>query len=319
MSDPVTGRVDETEAAGKPPSTVGVVGTGNMGAAMCANLVDNGIEVLAFDVTPAGIAAATEAGAKPVGSLAELAGAVEVVVLSLPTSAHVDRVVLGDDGLLSTSTRNLHTIIDTTSGDPAATQRIAAEAAGHGVTMIDVGVSGGHRGSGVLAAREGSLKLMIGGDDAAVTECLPLLEVLGGDVFRCGDIGAGHSVKALHNLRGFTTTAATVEVLVCGAALGLDVHSLAQVIDAPKMFADLVTDPDSGFKADFTLGLFSKDCDIAMGLANSAGVTMMVSSAAANEVRAAAADEGPDAGFQAIVNAVSRWSRQPFGGEAPRR
>jgi hypothetical protein len=54
-----------------------------------------------------------------------------------------------------------------------------------------------------------------------------------------------------------------------------------------------------------------------MGLANSAGVTMMVSSAAANEVRAAAADEGPDAGFQAIVNAVSRWSRRAFdGGES---
>jgi hypothetical protein len=51
-----------------------------------------------------------------------------------------------------------------------------------------------------------------------------------------------------------------------------------------------------------------------MDLANSAGVTMMVSSAAANEVRAAAADEGYDTGFQAIVQAVSRWSRLSPGG-----
>jgi 3-hydroxyisobutyrate dehydrogenase len=319
MSAPVTDHAHETDAAGKLPSTVGVVGTGNMGAAMCANLVDHGIAVVAYDVSPAGIAAATEAGAKPVETLAELAGAVDVVVLSLPTSAHVDRVVLGDDGLLSSTTRSLHTIIDTTSGDPTTTQRVAAEAAARGVAMIDVGVSGGHRGSGPLAAREGSLKLMVGGDDAAVTECLPLLEVLGGNVFRCGDIGAGHSVKALHNLRSFATTAATVEVLVCGAALGLDVYSLADVIGVPKLFADLVADPDYVFNADFTLGLFSKDCDIAMGLANSVGVTMMVSSAAANEVRVAAADEGPDAGFEAIVNAVSRWSRGTLGGEVSRR
>jgi 3-hydroxyisobutyrate dehydrogenase-like beta-hydroxyacid dehydrogenase len=249
-----------------------------------------------------------------VETLAELAGTVDVVVLSLPTSAHVERVVLGDDGLLSAADRSVRTIIDTTSGDPATTKRVAAEAASQGVTMIDVGVSGGHRGSGPLAAREGSLKLMIGGDDAAVHECRPLLEVMGGNVFRCGDVGAGHSVKALHNLRGFTTTAATVEVLVCGAALGLDVHALAGVIDAPKMFADLVTDPEFGFNADFTLGLFSKDCDIAMDLANSAGVTMMVSSAAANEVRVAAAEEGYDTGFQAIVQAMMRWSGLSVGG-----
>jgi 3-hydroxyisobutyrate dehydrogenase-like beta-hydroxyacid dehydrogenase len=314
MSAPVTGGADAGAAAGNPPSTVGIVGTGNMGAPMCANLVDQGIDVIAFDVTPAGVAAATEAGAKTAGSLAELAGAVEVVVLSLPTSAHVERVVLGDDGLLHAPTRTVHTIIDTTSGDPAATQRIAAAAAAQGVSMIDVGVSGGHRGSGVLAAREGSLKLMVGGDADVVAANRPLLSVIGGDVFVCGDIGAGHSVKALHNLRGFTHTAANVEVLVCGAALGLDVHVLAEVVGAPKMFADLLTDPDSGFKADFTLGLFSKDCDIAMDLANSAGVTMMVSSAAANAARVAAADEGYDTGFQAIVQAVSRWSRLSPGG-----
>jgi 3-hydroxyisobutyrate dehydrogenase-like beta-hydroxyacid dehydrogenase len=100
--------------------------------------------------------------------------------------------------------------------------------------------------------------------------------------------------------------------------LGLDVHTLAEVVGAPKLFADLVTDPSSGFKADFTLGLFSKDCDIAMGLANAAGATMMVSSAAANEARVAAAEEGYDTGFQAIVQAVSRWSRLSSGGEATR-
>jgi 3-hydroxyisobutyrate dehydrogenase len=217
---------------------------------------------------------------------------------------------------LNAPNRRVRTIIDMTSGDPPATRRIAAAAAGRGVTLIDVGVSGGHRGSGVLAAREGSLKLMVGGDDAAVTECLPLLEVMGGDIFRCGGTGAGHAVKALHNLRGFVHTAATVEVLVLAAALDLDVHLMAEVISAPRMFADLVTDPSSGFNADFTLGLFSKDCDIAMGLANSAGVTMMTSSAAANEVRVAAADEGPDVGFQAIANAIGRWSRRPFGGKS---
>jgi 3-hydroxyisobutyrate dehydrogenase len=285
---------------------------------MCANLVDHGVGVVAHDVVPSALELAVSAGATPAADLAELAAAVDVVILSLPTSAHVERVVLGPDGLIAAPERRTRTIVDTTSGDPLTTRRVAEAAAAAGVHLVDVGVSGGGRGGGVVSAREGTLRLMVGGDDDGVVDDLvPLLDVMGGELVRCGRSGNGHATKALLNLRAFAVTAVTTEVLVLGSALGLDVDQLSGVLGAPPVVAEMLRDPQRRPESGFALELASKDCDVAIGLAHAAGVTMMVATAAANAARAAARDEGPGADYHAVVDTVTRWSRRARGNAAP--
>jgi 3-hydroxyisobutyrate dehydrogenase-like beta-hydroxyacid dehydrogenase len=300
-----------------PPATaaalgvIGVVGAGRIGLGICTNLVEHGVTVLVYDAAPAALESAVAIGANAVANLADLGTSADIVVLSLPTSLHVEAVVLGTGGLLDTPTRRLHTIVDTTSGDPLVTRRVADIVASQGVGLVDVGVSGAGRGGGVTSARAGTLKLMIGGDEATVARLAPLFNVMGGEIVGCGASGAGHAMKSLHNLRAVTITAVTAEILQLGTALGLDVSTLSEVLGAPPVIGELLKDPTKKSDVGFALALASKDCDIGIGLAHATGVTMIVATAAANAARAASADEGPDADYHSIVDAVARWSRRP--------
>jgi 3-hydroxyisobutyrate dehydrogenase len=201
---------------------VGFVGVGNMGGRMTRRLIAAGHDVLAVDASPARVA---ECGARPAGSLAELAATCDVIMLSLPDSPVIERVIRGDDGLLAAA-RTGQVIVDLSTADPQSTVRLHADLAARGVQFLDAGISGG-----AAAADKGTLTLMVGGDADALATVRPLLNAFSAHVHHMGASGAGHVTKILNNFLNGVTLAATAEVMVAGKKAGLDLAQLLEVIN----------------------------------------------------------------------------------------
>ena len=126
-------------------STIGYIGLGAMGSALAARfLPDYSLTVYDLDVNRAAILA--ESGATAAGNPSELARASDVVFLCLPTSGHVEDVLLGAGGIAETL-RPGTLVVDQSTGSPDRTRRLAERLEAGGVTLIDAPVSGGPRAS----------------------------------------------------------------------------------------------------------------------------------------------------------------------------
>jgi 3-hydroxyisobutyrate dehydrogenase len=202
---------------------VGFVGLGNMGGRMTRRLTGAGITVVGYDVRDGQAAAA---GAVPAQSPAAVCAGSECVLLSLPDSAVVERVVFGDDGLLSAASRG-QVVIDLSTAAPASTRRIHAAFAERGVEYLDAGISGG-----AAAAEKGTLTIMAGGSEAALAAVRWVFDPIAAKVVPMGASGAGHSTKLLNNFLNAVTLAATAEVMVAARKAGLDLAAVLDVINS---------------------------------------------------------------------------------------
>lgn len=119
---------------------LGLVGLGNIGEPICRCLLENGYEVYIYDANPEAVAKLSDTPAEPAGNLKDLARSTEVVLLSLPNSDVVERVVLGDGGLAEGLSSG-KVLIDTSSSRPSSTRTIAERLAGEGAEMLDAPVS----------------------------------------------------------------------------------------------------------------------------------------------------------------------------------
>ncbi len=203
-SDDVLGAGESAVAAGPPLGAearskreIGVVGLGRMGAGIARNLLGHGWRVVGFNRTPGVAARMSGYGLEPVGSLAELVGALtppRTVWLMVPAGAPVDAMLFGPEGLAGLLAPG-DTVIDggnsCFSDDPGRASRLAEE----GIRFLDVGTSGGPDGAATGAC------LMVGGDRTDFDRLRPLwedLSVKDGFRFFAGH-GGGHFVKMVHN------------------------------------------------------------------------------------------------------------------------
>lgn len=249
---------------------VGFVGLGRMGLPMVANLIRGGFAVSAVDISPHALARAESVGAHTSTDLGDLAGEIDLLVLMLPDSDAVEKVladaavagVLGD-GLL---------VADMSSSQPGRTRTLAGELAGRGVRMIDAPVSGG-----VGGAEKATLTIMVGGDASDVERARPALEALG-RVVPVGGVGAGHAMKALNNLLSATHLWITGEAMAAGVQFGLDPAVMLDVFNSSsgrsgsteKKWPEFVMTQSYG--SGFGLRLMLKDMRIAVELSEQAGV-----------------------------------------------
>ncbi|BCB89429.1 NAD(P)-dependent oxidoreductase [Phytohabitans suffuscus] len=272
---------------------IGFVGLGNMGGPMAGRLVAAGHELCVFDVVPA--LRERFAGSAALAATVTGVSTADTVLLMLPDSAVVERVLLGD-GLLD-RLRPGTLLVDMSSSDPSRTKELAVTAAKRGVTMVDAPVSGG-----VAGARAGTLTIMVGGPAEAFERLRPLFDVLGGRVVHAGEpVGAGHAIKALNNLMSAAHLMVTSEALLAGQAFGLDPRVMLDIVNAssgrsgstetkwPKFV--LPGTYDSGFG----VRLMVKDMGIALGLQEATGTPSEVSAAALASWAAAAEALAPDA------------------------
>lgn len=202
---------------------IGFIGLGNMGGRMTRRLTGAGIDVVGYDTDRE---AAARWGATDAASIAAVVGETDVVLMSLPDSKVVERVVLGAGGVLA-GCRDGQIVVDLSTASASSTRRIAAALAERGVAYVDAGISGG-----AAAAEKGTLTLMVGGDPAVIDRLDWVFAPIAQKVVVMGGSGAGHTTKLLNNFLNAVSLAATAEVMVAGRKAGLDLHRLLEVLNA---------------------------------------------------------------------------------------
>lgn len=194
---------------------VGFIGLGRMGSGMAGNLAAAGVDLTVFDPHAPAMAPLVEKGARPAGSVAELAAQADVIFTSLPGPAEVEAVVLGSGGIVS-AMRPGTVLFDLTSSARALALRVHDHFRAMDCDMLDAPVSGGPAG-----AKSGDLVLWIGGDRAVFDRHAPLLHAFSKPHY-VGPIGAGTVTKLAHNMLGYTIMEAQAEAFTLAAKAGID-------------------------------------------------------------------------------------------------
>lgn len=257
-------------AAGTGQGAVGFIGIGNMGWPMAVNLVRAGHDVVVYDIDQErGGRFADEYGPELATSLAELGGEVDLVITMLPTGQIVRSVMLEQEGGLASHLPAGALLVDMSSSDPMGTRELGAALARRGIALVDAPVSGA-----VPRAKDGTLTIMIGGDDkAAIERAKPVLSAMGNRFFETGPLGSAHAMKGLNNYVAAAGLAAASEALIAGSRFGLDPAVMVEImnVSSGRNFSTetvLKTDVVTGtFAAGFALALMAKDIKIAADLA----------------------------------------------------
>lgn len=209
-------------SADKQKVRVGLLGVGLMGTAMAHRLLDQGIEVVAWNRSPERVIALEERGAKRADEPAEVALGTDVVITMLPTAPIVLDVV---EPLLADWPEE--TIwLQMSSVGAAEADQLAEVARTHDVTLVDAPVSGSTH-----PAEEGELTILSSGPDSARAQVEPVFEALGSRVLWVGEAGMGSRLKMAANHWMIAMTAALAESMHLCEAMGLDQQRFIELLD----------------------------------------------------------------------------------------
>jgi 2-hydroxy-3-oxopropionate reductase len=203
---------------------IGFIGLGIMGKPMARNLLKAGYELTVYDIVGDAVEEVVGDGATGASSCAEVAAATDTIITMLPDSADSERAILGAGGVLE-GAKTGSLVIDMSSIAPSVSQRIAAECATKGVDMLDAPVSGGEPG-----AVAGTLAIMVGGKQELFDQSTDLLKVMGANVVRTGDIGAGGVTKLANQIIVAANIEALAEALVLAQKAGVDPENVLNAI-----------------------------------------------------------------------------------------
>ena len=266
---------------------IGFIGVGNMGGPMCRNIIrHSNHDVLVFDLDPVAMKRCTDLGATAALSVADVASRADVVITSLPMPKNVEEVALGAGGIAE-SAKPGTVYIDLSTNSPAVARRVHAALATKGIAMLEAPVSGG-----TPRAEDGSIVIMVGGDEAVCDAHRPLFSSFSGEVVHVGDVGNGSIAKLINNMLAFCNMAAAAEALVMGARSGIDLKKLDQVISNASGFSSgyrsMCNKAFAGeFEPTFALDLAHKDLRLALELADELGVPGMIAPQVMNLMRMA--------------------------------
>lgn len=208
--------------ADKQKVRVGLLGVGLMGSAMAHRLLDQGIEVVAWDRNPEQITAVEERGAKRGDEPAEVVRGADVVITMLPTAPIVLDVV---EPLLEDWPKETIWLQMSSVGASEADQLVEVARA-HDVTLLDAPVSGSTH-----PAEKGELTILASGPDSAGAPVEPVFEALGSRVLWVGEAGMGSRLKMAANHWMIAMTAALAESMHLCEAMGLDQQQFVDLLD----------------------------------------------------------------------------------------
>lgn len=284
---------------------IGVVGTGIMGRPMALNLAKAGFKVTAYNRTPAKAEALAKDGATVAKSIAEVGESCSVVITMVPDTPDVLAVVEGDDGLAS-SMKDGSVLIDMSTIAPGPTRELAARLAIKGIAMLDAPVSGGSWG-----AQQGTLSIMVGGEEAAFDRCLPVFEAMGKTITLMGPSGMGQTTKLVNQILVVGVASTVAEALVFAAANGADLLKTIEAVGGgaagswqlsnlgPRMI-------QRDFAPGFMVRLQQKDLRLIQETAQEKHVPLAVTALAHQYFTALEAAGLGEEGTQAIIKAVEK-------------
>jgi 3-hydroxyisobutyrate dehydrogenase-like beta-hydroxyacid dehydrogenase len=205
----------------------GFIGLGNMGGGLARNLVRAGKEVLLFDLSSEAIDKVLAVGTtgKAAGSVDELA-VVDVLFTSLPLPTHLEKVMMGDDGLLNKMKQGA-TYIDVSTIDPKSARKLSDAAIAKGIEFLECPL-----GKNPPAAEAGEEPIFVGGEQATYEKMKEILAIVGDPIYYMGAVEAAAAFKLISNLIGMTNVAVIAEGFKLGEKAGID----------PKLLLELLQD-----------------------------------------------------------------------------
>ncbi len=235
---------------------VGYIGLGLMGKSIARNILKAGFTVVVHNRSQPSVDELVAEGAVAANSPKAVAEQVDVVFTNLPDTPDVEKVMLGENGILSGAHDGL-IVIDNSTIKPASARMLAEKLAEKNVFALDAPVSGGD-----IGAKNGTLTIMVGGDASALEKAMPVLMAMGKTVTHVGDAGAGQVAKAANQIMVAAQMVAMGELLVFAKKAGVDPQKVVDAIKGgaaqcwtldvkpPRLFAG---NRNPGFKAHMQL------------------------------------------------------------------
>ncbi len=252
---------------------VGYIGLGLMGKSIARNILKAGFPLVVHNRSNAAVDELVAEGASQAASPAEVAAQVDIVFTNLPDTPDVEKVVLGEKGILEGAHPAL-IYVDNSTIKPATARMLAERLKAKGALALDAPVSGGD-----IGARNGTLTIMVGGPAEALEKAMPVLQAMGKTVTHVGESGAGQVAKAANQIMVAAQMAAMGELLIFARKAGVDPRKVVDAIKAgaaqcwtldvkpPRLFAG---NRNPGFKAYMQL----KDMKIVMETAREYGIPL---------------------------------------------
>ncbi len=284
---------------------IGFIGLGIMGAPMAGHLLAAGHELYSCANRTPLPEALVQAGLVACGTASDVAAHVECVILMLPDTPDVEKVLFGGDGV-GAGLRPGTTVIDMSSIDPIATRTFAARIEALGGAYIDAPVSGGEVG-----ARNAALTIMCGGRADVFDRVRPLLALMGRNITLVGDAGAGQITKVANQIIVALNIEAVAEALVFASKAGADPARVREALMG-GFAASRVLEVhgqrmiDRTFDPGFRIRLHQKDLNLALSGARELGIALPGTASTQQLFSACAAHGDADRDHSALVRALER-------------
>lgn len=281
---------------------IGFIGLGIMGLPMAKNLIRAGFELVAHNRSRKAVDELVSLGAEAARSPEEVAERSDIVITMLPDTPDVEKVLLGEGGILGGARPGM-ILVDMSTISPKASVKMARLLKERGIAMLDAPVSGGQKG-----AVEGTLSIMVGGDADVFERCVPVFNALGKTIALVGPNGAGATVKLCNQVICAINIVSMCEGMRLCSKAGVDVGKMVEVVSgglgassiitnlAPKILKD---DMAPGFK----LKLQQKDIRLALQLAEELKLPLPATGLAHQIFRIAEAQGLGENGTQALNKA----------------
>ena len=249
---------------------ISFIGVGNMGNPMAKNLMNAGKKVKVFDISKKMIEKAKKNNLEVVENLDDLiTKETNIVITMLPEGKNSEDVYLGENGIINKVSKNC-LIIDCSTIDIQTSIEIGKKATSLGIKMIDAPVSGG-----VMGAKKATLNIMVGGTKESFELALPILKIMGKNIFHAGEIGCGNGAKICNNMSLGITMIAASESLMLAKRLNIDIKKVHEImknasgnswpISVYPPVPGLIegTPSNNKYKAGFSSAMMAKDLKLA--------------------------------------------------------
>ncbi|WP_396144031.1 2-hydroxy-3-oxopropionate reductase [Anaerospora sp.] len=268
---------------------IGFIGLGIMGKPMSKNLLKAGYELIVMDRNQEAVGEVAAAGAISAATPKDVAAQSDIVITMLPNSPHVKEVVLGENGIIEGAKQGA-VVIDMSSIAPLVSREVGARLAEKGVAFLDAPVSGGEP-----KAIDGSLSVMVGGNQEIFDKCYPVMKSMAGSVVLTGDIGAGNVTKLANQIIVAINIAAMSEALVLASKAGVEPELVYKAIrgglaGSTVLEAKAPLVMDRKFDPGFRINLHIKDLNNVLETSHEMGVPLPLTAAVMEMMQALKVD-----------------------------
>jgi 3-hydroxyisobutyrate dehydrogenase len=282
---------------------IGFIGLGIMGAGMVSNLLKAGFPVTVWNRTAQRADPLLQQGATWGDSPAQVAQQSDIIMICVSDTPDVQAVILGEDGVIHGAKRGA-LVIDCSTISPQATREIAEQLNAKGITLLDAPVSGGSEG-----AKNGTLSIMVGGDEADFVRATPVFNAIGKTLTHVGGQGAGQTVKLVNQIVVVVNMLAVSEGLLLAEAGGLDLEKVLSAISGGAAGSWMLSNRGPQVVADdwrpgFTIDLQQKDLRLVLESADQLGVPLVGTSLVFQLYRTLQAKGLGDEGNHALIKAL---------------